>query len=416
LAPWLSRLQNVPLGNLGTNYNVLLEKNIPITKQLLGAKLGAVAGALFVAAGLEYIVSFAKNLITVKVFHAKNFTAVAGLEKSSMDAHPGQDPLQKAIRRIKQASVIASGLVLASFALPSLVQRSNTLENATRSFLKYMDFGGDVTKVGGKWVAQNHADLTKPLLLATAGTGVISYLDACRDKLEFKETATRLAFVVPYMIAGKELTGNFFAKLLDRFSVVRTPNKTVRLSEAAPLLKIKNVGETVRAGLHHERFLNFNAVEKESDYLLRANQLAKQLKLNPADAAERLDRAWHTSKLLPAGMRKAQPSSWPFLGEIAKLVAAKNPFERRYYTIGVGKYLISAVGLGVIINLLAYAQTRHRYENARRDAWANLDLKAPTFSRFRHDLTHRVAVARQENMLQWMLSFAGHPKAATQPA
>ena len=413
LGPLVSKLQQVPLGDLGTNYNTLVDNKLPVSRKLLGAKFGAVAGALFVAAGLEYVISFAKNLVTVKVFNAKNFTAVAGLEEAQGNGK--YDTEKKAWRRIKQASLIGSGLLLGSFALPGLVRRSKVIESLAEKALKYLDFGGGLKEEGtrivrnklGEPIAENLADLTKPLLLLTAGTGAVSYLDACRDKLEFKETATRLSFVIPYMIAGKELTGNLFAKLIDGFSSIKAGNKFLKVGEVAPLLNIKTLGGTIKNGFHHKNFLNFNAVQGEEDYLKRANQLAKQYKFAQADAAKRLDAAWAKSKFVPTGLRNAQPSSWPFLGEFAKVIAAKNPFERRYYTIGVGKYLLSAVGVGVIINLLAYAQTRYRFEQSRQEAWENLELTSKQFKPFQQALSQQTKEVSEKGMVHWMLNFAG---------
>lgn len=285
---------------IGTSIRNVAEKGLanPASTKLLAAKSGTLVGALALAAGFEYMIQHVKNVITARHFKTKNFSAVAGLEAASNEAQQGNvDPVEKAKRRGRQVGYAVAGLLAAAVALPFGILRSPKLAQTAGNVLKHIDFSG-----------KSAFDLTKPILAVLIGTGVVSYLDAARDSLERKETATRLAFVVPYLLCGKELAGNLLAKFLE--------NKKV--------------------GTGAERFTIKDRVRF----------------INP--------KLFQDASFLDFSMVKST-----VFEEVQKLPIADNIKEailKKHHNIKVGSYLLSAIAVGAGLCMLTNYQTRKRFQ------------------------------------------------------
>jgi hypothetical protein len=241
-------------------------KHLP-TKQaarLIGAKAGTLTSAAALMCAAEYLVQHNKNWLTAKLFGTKNFAAVAGLEQGRNKVDVGeQDPANKAARRNKQVLGALAASLLGAAALTKGVPRSPQLVKATQKVLNWVDFGKGF-------------DVSKSLLALGIGTGVVSYLDAARSKLERDELTSRLAIVVPYLMFGKELAGNFVAwvrqggnELAKAFGIgdVELANgshvaiKDLKLPDGKPFSFIKPEFKLTHTPFRKQSFLDFNAVK-----------------------------------------------------------------------------------------------------------------------------------------------------------
>ncbi len=198
------------IGQSWAQYGVKdFSKTVPT--KLLAAKSGAILGALGSAFAFEYMIQHWKNVITAKKFHTTNFTGVAGLEHSRVHIAQGEsDPVAKATKRQKQVGALWLGTMGTALAMPWVFKRF-VKEESQRipKLLRYLNFGSS-----GKSQFDTHKGFQGLLTLV----GLASYLDASRDKLEFKEQATRLSVVIPYLLFGQALAGNFLAKGLEKLA------------------------------------------------------------------------------------------------------------------------------------------------------------------------------------------------------
>jgi hypothetical protein len=231
---------------------------LPATKarRLLGAKAGTLAASAALMCGAEYLVQHNKNWLTAKLFNTKNFTAVAGLEKPTSAVDEGeQDPASKAKRRNVQVLAGLGTALVGSVALAKGVGSSQQAFKAAKKVMKWVDFAPGF-------------DISKSLLALGVGTGVVSYLDAARNKLERKELASRLALVVPYLLFGKELAGNTVAWLTERnVTVEDTSGKSVALhqlkdAQGKPFTFLKPDFKLGKTPFQAKTFLDFNAVKR----------------------------------------------------------------------------------------------------------------------------------------------------------
>ncbi|MEB3245822.1 MAG: hypothetical protein VKJ06_07555 [Vampirovibrionales bacterium] len=218
LAPVFKKLAatSEPLTKIGTPLRQLAQTSAPIGKSLLGAKLGTLAATLAVAVGAEYLVYFAKNLISVGLYNTKNFEAVAGLEKSKSEVEAKHDPVLKARTRLKQVSAVTAAAVAGAATLPALVKRGIIPEKIAKNILHHIDFSAS-----GKQVFQ----LSKPFFAAMMASGYVAGLDSARSNLERWENGLRIAGVIGFLLAGRELAGNAIAGALEQTTVLANGTK-----------------------------------------------------------------------------------------------------------------------------------------------------------------------------------------------
>jgi hypothetical protein len=292
-----------------------------IYPRLVAAKAGTLLGVVGIAAGYEYLIQHVKNMITARAFKTKNFTAVAGLEPGRLERtrDDEHDPVVRGQHRLKQVPALTAGVLAASLALPSLLRRGGQPLKVAENLMQWVDF-----KRGSVF------DLSNPILATTVLSGVASYLDAARDGLERKETATRLGIVVPYLLAGRQLAGNALAWFQDNKPMAALGNQRPkdliigRDAQGKPIhFSFLDKKFHWKTPFTPARFLDFDAVRPLEAVLADLKQLPKTLE-NP---------------------------------ELAKALLAQ-----RHGSIGTQKFMLSALGMTAGVCLLTYSQTRARYK------------------------------------------------------
>ncbi|MEM0951975.1 MAG: hypothetical protein AAGI66_07525 [Cyanobacteria bacterium P01_H01_bin.74] len=304
------------------------------SKTLVGAKAATLLSVLSLAFGWEYMVQPSKNFLTAKLFATKNFEAVAGLENRSLQVQAGNDdPVEKTKSRgIAVGLSVLGGLTLAGLT-PLLVRHSGIAEKTARRLLHTFNFGDGF-------------DLTKPILASVIGVGVVSYLDAARDRLEFKETASRLAMVVPYLLFGKELAGNLLASAFNWLPV--------RLGK-------KNEDGSRERVFFKDVFKHLSSPGNETGPAFsfrQSNNLWQQF-TNPDSLLdlEHSKKAADIEKTVQA--LEKQGFSVP--------VETKEALLRKVNQIGWGKFILGALISGAGFTALTYHQTRKRWANGSAD-------------------------------------------------
>jgi hypothetical protein len=283
----------------------------PFSKALLGAKLGTLVATVGLTAGAEYLVYFAKNLVSVGLFNTKNFEAVAGLEASQAHVADNVDPVLKARSRARQVAKVATAVVAGSLAIPALVKNHAGVERFAHKLLKQIDFTHDAKSV---------FQLSKPILATLMASGFIAGLDSARSNLERWENGVRVAGVIGFLLAGRELAGNIIAGWLEK-SNIRVGETLHRLGDFVKL--------TDKKLFQQESALSFSMVKSE-------DTVAKEL-------------ATLGQKLTPEA-RKA------ILGRVRLLGRNRLPLA------------LSAGVSGLFLTALSYTQTKWRYSHQLKQA------------------------------------------------
>ena len=310
-------------------YANLAKAKVPA--HLLGAKSGALIGAVGSAFAFEYMIQHWKNVITAKKFHTTNFTAVAGLEKSRTNIAPGEDdPVAKASKRGKQVAALWATSLGVAVAAPWLFKQFVKEESKKiPKVLQYFNFGSS-----GKSLYDTHKGFQA--LLVTVG--MFSYLDAARDKLEFKEQATRLSVVIPYLLFGQAVAGNLLAKGLERVPFFKDKSgERVNLKKLElDLLDKGGQNSTLKAmwqkSKKPETFFNLDLLKGKEDFGKAVDALVSTNGVNKITA----ETAKSIKKLHGAGM---------YWGSLA----------------------LGAAVAGVGINLVAYHQTNQRHKKQQEE-------------------------------------------------
>ncbi|HEY9745667.1 MAG TPA: hypothetical protein V6C99_05570 [Oculatellaceae cyanobacterium] len=238
-------------------------KALEAPRNLIAAKAGVFLGAVSIAAGFEYLIQHVKNVITAKKFHTKNFTAVAGFEPGRTQLQSGEtDPVEKAKRRIWQTAVLTGAGLLSAVLAPKSIMKNDRVFATAKKLIQYLDFG--------KRPGNAPFDLSGPILGLVIGSGVISYIDAARDNLERKETATRLLFVVPGLLFGKALASDLLAWGLERFGKVGTgtQRKTIQQHLAGTGISFTH-GNPLKKAMSPDTFMDFNVVDESGEALFK---------------------------------------------------------------------------------------------------------------------------------------------------
>lgn len=208
-----------------------LDKNLK--KQLISTKGGIVLACLAVPT-LEYALSFAKNLFTLKVFKISDFNNVANLSKDQKEDSKQQQKVEKhAKKEIIKAGVLSVAGVGAGLALAAKGHNSNSALKFSEILLepgvhisKLLHKAGIKSPKTDKFLADylkldfvnnnGKLALSKGQLAVTCITGLFGYSDAAKDrgKLDFYEVWTRVPLVVLYTIFGSSFLDGGFKKLL----------------------------------------------------------------------------------------------------------------------------------------------------------------------------------------------------------
>ena len=238
--------------------------------RLVTAKSGIVLACLAIPA-LEYALSFAKNLFTLKVFKVSDFNNIANLNKDKKEDINQQKHVESHAKKelvkagVISAAGIGAGLALAAKGhksdkavklseyilepgekLAETLRKTGVKSPKLEKFLKdYMKL--DFENSGGK------LSLSKGQLAVICTIGLFGYSNAAKDrgKLDFYEVWTRVPLVVLYTIFGSSIFDAGFKSILakkgkypelikkDKNGVINVPSRT-ELQEIASKLAQKN--------------------------------------------------------------------------------------------------------------------------------------------------------------------------------
>ena len=202
-----------------------------LDKRIIAAKTALVVGCLCVPVA-EYMLSFAKNLFTLKVFKKSNFDNIANLDKTNKeDAEQQKKVEQNAKKNLKKGALLSLGGLWASVLIARYGHKSDTAQKLFKTILEPADL---VTKLFPK-IKNSKFDkflheytkldfdskdgklaLSKGQLALTAISGLFGYSAAAKDRgtLDFLEVWTRVPLVVFYTIFGSSLFDYGFKKYL----------------------------------------------------------------------------------------------------------------------------------------------------------------------------------------------------------
>ncbi len=245
-----------------------LDKNLK--GRLINTKAGMVLGCLAIPV-LEYSLSFAKNLFTLKVFKISDFNNIANLNKDKKEDINQQKRVEEHSKKellkagIISAAGVGAGLALAAKGhksekltkfseyilepgeklangLKKLGLKSQRVENFLKEYLK-LDFENNAGKLA----------LSKGQLAVICTTGLFGYSNAAKDrgKLDFYEVWTRVPLVVLYTIFGSSIFDEGFKNILakkgkfpelikkDENGIIKVPTRK-ELPQIAEKLALKN--------------------------------------------------------------------------------------------------------------------------------------------------------------------------------
>lgn len=206
---------------------LLKNKAISNNKKIMPVKAALALAGLAIPL-TEFVLNYAKNIMTLKIFKQANFDNIANLDKNKKvdDKAQAQKVENSAKRNIKMAggvyatSLGLAGLLLAKGDKSKLLQQISELivapgsklfkknEKLKNFFNKFfsLDFGNDNGKL-----CLSRGQLTSCVLIGGAG-----YFSSSKDrgKQNFLETLYRYPLVGFYIICGNELLEKGFKKLL----------------------------------------------------------------------------------------------------------------------------------------------------------------------------------------------------------
>lgn len=245
-----------------------LDKNIK--NRLISTKAGIVVACLAIPV-LEYTLSFAKNLFTLKVFKTSDFNNIANLNKDKKEDISQQKHVESHAKKelIKAGLISLTGLG-AGMAIAKNGYRSKKILKLSESILEPGEKFSNLLKKAGiksakldkflkdyaKLDFENNNGklaLSRGQLAVIATTGLFGYSNAAKDrgKLDFYEVWTRVPLVVLYTIFGSSIFDEGFKKILlkkglcpelikkDKDGIINVPSRK-QLPEIATKLADKN--------------------------------------------------------------------------------------------------------------------------------------------------------------------------------
>ncbi len=211
--------------------------NSAIGKRALSVKAAMILACVSIPAA-EYGLSFAKNLLTLKIFKKSNFNNVVNLnkDKKETESKEHQDKVRNsAHKHIKNATKLSAAALGGSLLLAGIGHKSEALQKLSKVILQpgaslykvlnklglkssktqnalktYINFDFDAKK--GK------LGLSKGQLVVSTVAGFFGYSEAGKDrgKLDQLEVLTRVPFVVFYTIFGSAIFDSAFKHILHK--------------------------------------------------------------------------------------------------------------------------------------------------------------------------------------------------------
>lgn len=204
-----------------------------LKNRLITTKSGMVLACLAVPV-LEYALSFAKNLFTLKVFKVSDFNNIANLNKDKKEDKAQQNRVEKhAKKELVKAGILSVAGVGAGLALAAGGHKSEKLVKLSEGILEPGEkLAGLLKKFGLKSPkfekflkeymkldfesSNGKLALSKGQLAVICTTGLFGYSNAAKDrgKLDFYEVWTRVPLVVLYTIFGSSIFDAGFKNIL----------------------------------------------------------------------------------------------------------------------------------------------------------------------------------------------------------
>lgn len=233
------------------------------------AKIRSVKGAaafMAMVAGssaIEYGLTFAKNLVTLKAFKRDQFSHIASLSTHQKTDTSSDNPVhQKSVLRIKQSLGVAVGAMGLGLLMAKFGHKSARLQKTLQWFLdpKRLNgdfkYGLDASKIPASVQQKMKQGMATPWRFMEVGmtkvmnrffmaVAFVAYVDACRDKLERWEVIPRLAVVMPYLAFGSTIVeklakGPFMRRFPDLFKTNVNPNTGKSETRVSGLREIYN--------------------------------------------------------------------------------------------------------------------------------------------------------------------------------
>ena len=241
-----------------------------LKNRLITAKSGMVVACLAIPV-LEYALSFAKNLFTLKVFKVSDFNNIANLNKDKKEDINQQKRVEThAKKELAKAGILSAAGVGAGVLLAAVGHRSDKVvklseyilepgENLAKLFKKtgmnspkFEKFLKDYLKLDFE-NSNGKLSLSKGQLAVICTTGLFGYSNAAKDrgKLDFYEVWTRVPLVVLYTIFGSSIFDEGFKNILskkgkfpelikkDKNGIINVPSRS-ELPKIAEYLAKKN--------------------------------------------------------------------------------------------------------------------------------------------------------------------------------
>lgn len=208
-----------------------------VAKRANSIKAAMILGCVAIPAG-EYALSFAKNLLTLKLFKQSNFDNIANLNKGSqqVESKEHQEKVKKSAKKhISNATKLSAFSLCGGVLLATVGHKSEILQKICRAIIRpgagiakgleklglkseklsknldtYINFDFDTSK--GK------LGLSKGQLVVSTLSGLLGYSEAGKDrgKLDQLEVLTRVPFVVFYTVFGSAAFDYAFKHILHK--------------------------------------------------------------------------------------------------------------------------------------------------------------------------------------------------------
>jgi len=199
--------------------------NNAIVKRSIAAKAAMVLACVSIPAA-EYALSFAKNLLTLKVFKKSDFNNIANLNKGEkqLEDKDQQEKVRKsAVKHISTATAVSAVSLGASVGLALFGHKSEALQKVSKGILRpgkliskaLSKFGLKSEKLDKNLntyinfdcdVKDGKPSLSKGQLVVSTVVGFFGYNSAGKDRgrLDQLEVLTRVPIVVLYTIFGSD--------------------------------------------------------------------------------------------------------------------------------------------------------------------------------------------------------------------
>jgi hypothetical protein len=254
-------------------------KDNTVSKRALSTKAAILLACVSIPAA-EYALSFAKNLLTLKLFNKSDFNNVINLNKNenTTESEEQQNRVKNsAYKHIKNATKLSLASLGGAFLLASIGHKSEILQKVSKTILQPNEIiykllnkvGIQSKKVENALKTYMNFDfnikndklaLSKGQLVVSTFSGFLGYSEAGKDrgKLDQLEVWTRVPIVVFYTIFGGEIFDHAFKHILYKHNkfpdlikekkdgfIIKVPTREELPELAEKIAKIKKTSPQV---------------------------------------------------------------------------------------------------------------------------------------------------------------------------